>query len=912
LGPCLTACSGTQALRPSASGAEKASHIWWEAEAAFAENMQPGVVEAVLPADNALSGGAWLRETASSGSAARWLLDVPQKGEWYFYIRKTRPVVANQYRFVPESESHTVRGGWKNLYYLPVIDQSVSDEIGEELVWNLVGKETLEPGPTFFEMQIQPGQNVSAGIDCFLLSRQPFWPDGKQKPEARKYHTVQGYSAFMPRMDPFNKTVMDLRNMNHAFAGEKGFLERHGEHFIFQNDDDTPARFFGVSLGRYALLMNNEQLDRMARMLAKYGVNIVRIPLDLQGAQGEDPGEINPLVLDRLHYAVHAFRREGVYTALTLFAPEALSVENSWKIPGYPVDGKERMAPWALIFYHPRMQLIYEHRARSLLRSPNPYHRKRISLSDDPALALVEVLDGDSLFAPTFQPGETIPREALAPLERKFAAFAREQYGSLEAARDAWAYELSGDDIASERLALMPSQWLTSSALALHPERKSRASDQIRFFTKLMRDFYSDTRYWLKYSLGVQCPVLARGGPTVDASLLGPLDHYSAMGADAVAYKQAVAGYQRPVRRGRLSEGDLFRPREHLEAPTALRALQYADYPVVFSDLSWPMRNRYRAEGPLFAAAYGALQGVDAIFFAEMDSFHWRSILSQNSVATPAQLGQFPAAAKLYRRGDIATAPIVVKQSLNLEELYRLQGSGVEEPVSPDPLFYENLPAFSSGVSVFDPLAYYVGRVQRVIDNEDMVAKDPDLSDFIDRREEVVISSNGSLKVDYGKALLTFDTERTQGAAGRLNAVSTIGLANLLIESKNDYGVIAATALDDKPLSESEAILLQVMTTEQNFDYEEADAPSAPGFRRVEKAGVSPINIRHIRGKIALKHQDIQNLGAVALDSNGYPMLGIDGRRVRYSKINGMLVVELDADVMYYLIVPAGKMRFLR
>ncbi len=70
-----------------------------------------------------------------------------------------------------------------------------------------------------------------------------------------------------------------------------------------------------------------------------------------------------------------------------------------------------------------------------------------------------------------------------------------------------------------------------------------------------------------------------------------------------------------------------------------------------------------RGEAPLAVASYMSMLDVDAWIWFAIDTKTWNTGGHRTwIVENPATLGQFPAAALLYRRGDIAEAGVVGRE----------------------------------------------------------------------------------------------------------------------------------------------------------------------------------------------------------------------------------------------------------
>src|SRR5262249_32884577 len=79
----------------------------------------------------------------------------------------------------------------------------------------------------------------------------------------------------------------------------------------------------------------------------------------------------------------------------------------------------------------------------------------------------------------------------------------------------------------------------------------------------------------------------------------------------------------------------------------------YDDRPSIISETTFNRPNRFRSEAPLYFAAYSALQDSDAVVHFALDGARWSVKpgfwMQPWTLGSPAMLGQFPAAALLYR-----------------------------------------------------------------------------------------------------------------------------------------------------------------------------------------------------------------------------------------------------------------------
>jgi hypothetical protein len=402
---------------------------------------------------------------------------------------------------------------------------------------------------------------------------------------------------------------------------------------------------------------------------------------------------------------------------------------------------------------------------------------------------------------------------------------------------------------------------------------------------------------WLRSDLGLKCAVVATNWTVADPAVLGALDKYTNMAAD-VLDRHGYWGPPHQTDRGyTVTAGDRYVDRCGMQHPQDLsvREVQYDDYPHTVSEYAFPMPNRFRGDSVFLASVYGQMQGTDGFFFFALNGPTWDAQLGKWALMTPAVAGQFPAAALCYRRGDLAEARTVVRQALELQDLYDLEGTGGAEPQNIDNIRMAEVPEKGRGtvteVRNIDPLAYYVGRVVRAFSGD---ATEMDLSRFIRRDKQTVLSLSGQAFWDYGTGYAVVSTPQTQGATGFLSGDQPIDLAHVSIDLANEYGCVLATSLDGEPLKTADRVLVQVMTEDANYGWQTS---LEDDMKEIVSLGSPPVNVRNIRGTVALKRPDSRRLRVKALDANGYPLK----RRLAVKAFEESVELTLEPDVLYYL-----------
>lgn len=860
------------------------TYVWWEAEQPSATNFPPAERNPFAPANAAeaevLSAGQWIGVDGarSQPSFLEYQIKVSQAGSYFFYTRKFWQHGPFRWRW-DEQPWKTVG---KRVYLMD--SASLRQFVGAN--WVGLGQVELTAGTHTLRIELTQ-RDGPAAFDCFVLTSVPFRPQGTLKPDQRLTADLTGAFLFEPESDGFKPSPIDLRFLNEAFAGEQGWIRAQAGQLLHEKTG-RPERFWAVNMGPDLLQMDPALMQSTARFLAKKGVNMVRLHGKLWS---EDFRQIEPTTLKQLFAFVAAMKQEGIYTCLSIYFPAWLQLDRSSGFAGYTGQN-----PYALLFFNQELQQIYYGWWRSLLTSVNPDTGK--ALRDDPAVAMVELVNEDSYFFWTFDPGKGVPAAQMAQLEQQFSRWLTQKYGSTDKALAVWANSGGGDRSHRNAITFLPLYEL------LAQRQTRRAQDTATFLMQNQRQFFLEAMQVLRNDLGYRGLIYASNWVTADARILGPLDKYS----NTVADLMDRHGYFNPPHQGdrasyTLSPGDTYQDRSALlftsfdkgqdqDFNLPIMDIHYNDLPSITTEINWTMPNRFRTEFPLLAATYGSLQGSDGFFFFATNQSTWEATLDKFSVATPAILGQFPATALIYRKGLIASGESVVDVTLNLEDLQALEGAPVTAP--------QNLDTFRASqvqpgqtlqaahAETLDPLAPLVGQVNLRFATDRAAARQVNLANFIDRSAKTVRSATGQLLWDYQKGLVTVNAPQVQGATGFLRQAGPLKLTDVTLRSDLDYGTWLLVALDDRPLSTSRRMLLQVMSEEQNLNWKTTGYPR----KRIKQVGNGAIVVRNLAGTVVLERQDAAALKVTALDFNGYPA-GLVGNGSKF---------ELQADRLYYLI----------
>lgn len=708
--------------------------------------------------------------------------------------------------------------------------------------------------------------------------------------------------AFPGRTAPDGEQLVNLRTLNEQTAGESGFVRcsDDGNDLVLGNGD--PARFWAVSCG-----VSGDELPETARWLAGLGVNLVRICSSREASAmlnpkepGSDMMQADPKAIDKAHRMVAELKKQGIYTMITPYWVAKGSDVTEWGIDGY--TGKSGgTGLWGLLFFNENLQAAYRSWMKQLLTSENAY--TGIPLAQDPAVGMILLQNEDSLLFWTVSK-MAAPQQKL--LGRKFAAWAAEQYGSVDAALTAWdGAAVNGDDPAAGVLAFYH---VYEATLEQTGGKAARVKDQVRFFAETMRAFNEETERYLRDELGCRQLIIAENWKTADQRRLLDAERWAYAANEVIAKNHYFGGIHQGPRAGyRIDKGDLLYHRSVLKNPRALPVnMKHLDgHPHMVTESSWVNPNLYQSEGAFLVSAYMSLTGLDGyVWFACGPGYdnEMRTGPAKWAVAQPMLTGMFPAAALVYRRGYIREAEPVIREERSLTDVLAGHVPLICEESGFDPNRDEGSAERLSENGAADPLAFLVGPVRTRFSPEPGQGQRTDLSRFIDANTRTVRSATGEVALDYGRGVCTVDTPRAQGACGFLARAEKIALGDVTIACSNAYAAVLVVSLDGKPLAESRSVLVQFGTTARPTDWTTVPKTFTPknakepvDGEQLTNPGRGPWRIEDTRIELAVANPVLQE--ALVMDPSGHVV-----RQVPVRRVHGSLLVTLPAECMYLVL----------
>lgn len=663
--------------------------------------------------------------------------------------------------------------------------------------------------------------------------------------------------------DGLAESQISLRGLNERAAGEAGWVSVRGGRFVL--GDGKPVRFWAVNGPPGAV--KADDLKALARQLAARGVNLVRFHGSVFDGK---TGQFKPEIVPRLHEIIDAMKAEGIYTHLSIYFPLWMKPGAAF-LEGY--DGEKH--PFAALMFNKCFQEIYQGWWKEILTSRPPGSAR--PLLDEPALFGVEIQNEDSFFFWTFNK-DNLPAPQWQKLEAMFYDWAVKRHGSAAAALKAWDGLRLPDDT-DGRFGFRP-------LYDIFTHRTPRDRDTAEFLFETQDRFYRDQVAFLR-QLGFKGLITASNWTTANNRILGPLEKLSYLSGDFIDRHGYFAGqHEGPDAAWSVKPGQVFShrsalrfdPRKPGEPPEVSHPAfdtKIGDKPSMISETTYNRPNRHRVEAPAYFAIYGALQGSDAIVHFALDGHRWdvkpNFWMQPWTLMSPTQIGQFPAAALIYRQGLVKEGDLMADIHLRRADVLALQGTPLAESSNLDELRKADLTGPSSGpsTSAIDPVIHLIGRTRLTISEEEKPSRVSDLRPFLDRVKSLVRSSTGEVVLDYGRGFLTLDAPAAQGAVGDLSKAGTIQTAAAKFSSGLDAVAILLVAMDGKPLASSSRMLLQVMSEEQTTGF--TTEPAGKGTHRIIEIGKNPWRIRPIQGQLELLRPDASHLHTTPFDASGRP-----------------------------------------
>ncbi|MBN2195889.1 MAG: cellulase family glycosylhydrolase [Polyangiaceae bacterium] len=546
---------------------------------------------------------------------------------------------------------------------------------------------------------------------------------------------------------------LSFLNAAHGRAGSHGRLTRKGDRLVFA--DGTPARFWGTNLTASALFQGTDaDVAALARRLAALGFNLVRLHHHDSDwvspnifRSGDNTKTIDATSFASLGRRVQRLKEQGIYVWIDV------EVGRRYRSG----DGVREFAEIArsdyrgFNFVNPDLEAAWRDFARQYLSTKNP--STGLSFAEDPGVVAVLLTNendltqhfGNKMLRDKPSPAHTAMFEAMA------SQFAASSGHPLDRLLRTW-------EPGPSKL------WLNEL--------------EHRFFTRSL-DYVR--------KLGVKAlvaPTSTWGNPTFSLPSLTSGDIID------------VHNYGK-------SEFLSRDPRSNPTFAHWLAAAQVAGYPLSVTEWSvtWPAKDRFAA--PLYVASLASLQGWDLVMhyaYQQYSAGGTPTTLDIWSAADdPALMTQMPAAALLFRRGDVAEAKRTFRLELDAASLY-------DREVSPATSAAIRTLAEQSRLVIGLPDTHELAWDTFTKPTGQEVITDPDRS-FLPPAATRVASDTGQLVRDWTEGYQLIDTPRSQAVSGWLGG-RTVKLGAATISVTTGKATVVVSSLDERPIATAQSLLV--------------------------------------------------------------------------------------------------------
>lgn len=561
-----------------------------------------------------------------------------------------------------------------------------------------------------------------------------------------------GWWSFAPGAeDAARPLVIDFSAWMPAPAGRFGQVVARDGHLAFAAGGR--ARFWGAGAATWCPA--KEDSPRIVGNLARAGINLVRLHgMDAMNRAesifdpaSERTDRLDPAKLDRLDSHVANLRQRGIYLDINLLTKRRfLAADGVRDADLLPEGGK------AAALFNRRLIDLQKDYARLLLTHVNPY--TGLAYKDDPAVALVEIVNETSLFTLGFMGG--LPPSYEVELDGQFTAWCTSQKVTRP-----------------------------TGAIAALLAQKPIPADAARFCEDVTAAYYQEMSGFLKHELGLKALVMGtsyayEGG---EKRIQAGLDV-----VDAHAYHDHPSGGWSPT--SVFTNRPMIRSYDNLIGQLARERV--AGKPFTISEWNCVWSNQYITEGPLLVAAYAGFQEWDAPMAFSVNGIGWRPRMEGcwENDDKPHVMAAAAAAALMFYRGDVAPGPqrlvtlSSVAPGVTVGGFLAAQGHGAEQ-------------------------ALLTNRIALSLDAQPG-AQPPAAS--VDGR---LASADGQIRWDVHQGLFILDTPRTQAVLGFSGGQpASTGAVGFVIA--NPFAQVIVTALDEAPIASSHHLLITATAQAEN------------------------------------------------------------------------------------------------
>ncbi len=712
------------------------------------------------------------------------------------------------------------------------------------------------------------------------------------------------WPEFVIPWDDTSESITDMSFLLHKPAGKYGFVEARDGHFRLGNGERW--KIWGQNITLAVPCPPMESAPRIARRMAKFGINCLRlhhidhrwpegilmrhssgtaapigrdmgVPWD---GRGESTRALDPEAMVRLDWFLKCCRDNGIYIDFNLNVSRNFTEADGVREPDLLGFGK------ASTYFDERLVYLQKEYARQLLTHVNPFTGLRYA--DDPAVAIVELLNENSLLAlwvrgktrgnpPRGESWSDIPPSYAADLTRRWNERLLDVYKDRATLAAVWdgGLEAAEDPARGTVRRLVPEEFASANSV--------RFQDEAAFYQSIERAYFADFRRYLREDLGVKPMIIGTSDCFHEQSGLPMLESQATLDiVDGHAYWEgywATPNLRRNERPAREWYKDWYirntpmieDPEESL--PAVLSRSMVKGVPYVVSEINHHFPGDYVSECFPVNTAYALLQDWDGIFWFGYAGGDWEGVFrfdpllprEMQLVMTqancrfewmcndPVKMTQSAISALMFLRGDVAAARRLIER--RYPRAWALESCRRPRPGRrPSPYWLDYLPG-SLGLVHRTTIADFHAVEVRPASGEVTVGEGPFASD------------TGELRWDPAKGAgsVTIDAPRAWAVVAHRGTHET---AHLKVTLACDFASVQIASLEEAPLGEARSMLIVAASRVANTGMKwKADGTCSIS----DQWGGPPTRIEPVAAEVTLRGLAGRRLLLQALDGRGQP-----------------------------------------
>ncbi len=724
------------------------------------------------------------------------------------------------------------------------------------------------------------------------------------------------WPAFIVPWDDTSEGPTDMSFLLHKPAGTHGFIQARDGHFYLS----TGARWkiWGQNMTLNAPLPPTEAARIIAGRMAKYGINCIRLHhIDHRWPEGilirhssgtaaplgrdmgvpwdgrsESTRFLDPEAMNRLDWFIHCCKEEGIYIDLNLNVSRIFTAEDGVK------DSDTIGFAKAVTYFDRRLIQLQKEYARQLLTHLNPFTGLRYA--DDPGIALVEILNENSLLAfwmrnklngqvKLGQTWGTIPSSYIDDLNRLWNMYLQRKYPTRSSMEKAWGQDLESGENHLEGTVrrLVCSEAGSVSSI--------RFTDEAAFYQEIEQNFFKEMKQYLKEELG--CGQL----------IVGTSDCFSDVGGLALTESQTETDvidghaywnsyWDTPnLRRNERSAKDWYKdwhltmnamvdhPEKSL--PVRLSRNITAGKPFIVSEINEHFPSPFACECLPVNTAYALLQDWDGIFWFGYAGGDWEGVfhfdehmprelqLLKTQAVTrfewmcsdPLKMIQSAQCALMFLRGDLSRAKKTIRRNISRTSVLEDCRSQLSNHFTP------------YGFSPLSPLYSLIHRIQ--IDcfhaEKDRIIPDIPVNLKIDNEKPICFESDTGEIIWHNEKKYSHVIISSEKQLGYVGYKKNIETSRFIYETVRFFSSLLLSSLDGKNIESSESILCVAcsMVANTGMNLRTIQTPSGEACTIGNEWGQPPTRVEPGLGRIILKQiKPGKSYAIQPLDGRGQPL----------------------------------------